>query len=96
MDNIDRWLRLERAGSGAGISLYIGRKRNSQINRSSPANTANQSSEKVEEELMKLSKVVGRKWMTGLMKLSKVVVHKVNVSSVTMSKLFFSVQVQEY
>ena len=67
----DRWLRLERAGSGAGISLYIGRKRNSQINHSSPANTANQSSEKVEEELMK---VVGRKWTRGLIKLSKVVV----------------------
>ena len=30
-------------------SLYIGRKRNSQINHSSPANTANQSSEKVED-----------------------------------------------
>ena len=33
----------------AGISLNIGRKRNSQINRSSQANTANRSSENVED-----------------------------------------------
>ena len=69
----------EREFQGWYQSIYIGRKRNSQINRSSTANTANQSLEKVEEELMKPGKVVGRKWTTGLMKLTKVVVHNRNI-----------------
>ena len=55
--------------------LDIDRKRNSQINRSSPANMANQSSEKVEKELMEHGYVTGRMGTMGLMKLSKVVVH---------------------
>ena len=73
----NRWSRLEKESFRAGISLYIGRKRNSYINCLSSAYTANQSSEKVDEELIEHGYVVGRKGMTGLMKLSKVVVQNI-------------------
>ena len=72
-NNIDRWLRLERASFRADQSIY--RPETELSNQASY--TANQSSEEVEEELMEHGYVVGRKKTTELMKLSKVVVSNV-------------------
>ena len=45
--------------------------------RDQASNSANQSSEEVEGELMEHGYVVGRKGTTGLMKLSNVVLHNI-------------------